>query len=572
LKCGRCNHATLRRRPNQNIKAHKNPKTGKPCEGDGNGKFYASTLDLAHAFFTDVLQVRTGLAIPKPATLPTGIDAIEFASHVARTEAETLRLAAIDILSIPEQELTASFRWTAMGHLELILSDSVPGGAGYVGKLREIGATKLFNAARKVATCPKHCTGGCSSCLRSYSNQFHWDSFRRQEALEYLSKVAKQSASNPILESGGSSIKEAEAEKLLEDAAEIVWFSQRLGDFTGPLVDDSADPGDSKEPEIGSYLKGIKRLRRWLIDGKKVLLGAVQIPDFKAYDSPKARRFAECLSPEIHAEKLRVLRLEKGNHKNPLPLAVLRGSGAGDWTAIYCLHGSPSLVNASRMPDALYRRDIPDSDLKEILAATHVLPATDFEVPEGSIKRFVLEPGRNTSQELEAVIQGLLAIPLSTLRLQDRYCVASDGNLDAAIAFFSEFSSVARSQGLPCPEEVQIHAGPLPSGRRSAERDDWKKRLAKLESRLRKEGFWKDAKVRSQFISGGHHGAKDFHDRYLEGRIKPSKQGEKPGKVILEMTGGIDIVMDSRERTRLYLCNLGSSYSFVAGSGRRFGC
>jgi hypothetical protein len=72
-----------------------------------------------------------------------------------------------------------------------------------------------------------------------------------------------------------------------------------------------------------------------------------------------------------------------------------------------------------------------------------------------------------------------------------------------------------------------------------------------LEPKLKKDHFWKSATIQAQFRSGGYGGARDFHDRVIEGRVA---QG---GKVILEMTGGIDIIMDARERTRLFLCRIG---------------
>jgi ATP-dependent helicase YprA (DUF1998 family) len=550
LKCGRCDAARLKRRPNEQLQAHVNPRTGKSCAGDDDGNFYTSNLDLAHAFFTDVLQLRTGLSIEIPSVLPQGIGAQDFRDQVARTVAEAIRLGAVDWLSVPEAELTASFRWTAMGHLELVFSDSVPGGAGYVGKIRDLGAKELMTRAKRVVTCPKHCTGGCSSCLRSYSNQFYWDSFRRMEALSYLSKVATHSVTNPIIEGGGSSLQPAEAEHLLEGAAELVWFSSRLGEFTGPIQSIDSDSGNSREPEIESYLKGVKRMRRWLLDGKKVSLAALQLPNFRAYDSPKARRFAECMIEEIRTGKLSLLRLPKEDRQMPLPLAAIRVKGESNWLGIYCLHGSPSLLDSERFPEALYRREISESVLKSTLSSAERVTISQFEAVSGQLHRFVLDPGRSAVDSLKPVIEEFFKTPLEAMTIQDRYCVGSDGNLDATLEFLGIAANLARQSGLSCPGQLIIQAGPLSPRAHGSERNQWQTRLKTLESKLKKDHFWKSANIQARFRSGGYGGIRDFHDRIIEGR---TDQGDK---IILEMTGGIDIVMDTRERTRLFLCKI----------------
>lgn len=555
LKCGCCNAARLKRRPTDLLQSHVDPKTGKTCAGDASGNYFSSTLDLAHAFFTDVLQLRTGLSIAIPAILPQGVDANEFRDQVARTVAETLRLAAVDWLSIPDSELTASFRWTAMGHLELVLSDSVPGGAGYVGKLRDLGAKDFMARARSVLSCPKQCTGGCSSCLRSYSNQFYWESFRRVEALDYVSKVASHSATNPILGSGGKIIQTQDAEQLLKSAGDLIWFSNRLGDFSGPIP--SSDGGvESHEPKIESYLRGITRMRRWLLDGMNVSLAAIQVPDFQAYDSPKARRFAECLHEEIRTSKLKVFRLPKQERQTPLPLAVVRPKGESNWVGLYCLHGSPSFVDSERLPEVLFSRDIESQVLKAWLSNAHPLGQSDFESSSDRLERFVLEPNRHAVTALTPVFEKLFQRPLGSLTIQDRFCVGNDGNFDATIEFLQIASQLGRSSGWVCPEKLLIQAGPLSPKAHGSERNQWNARLDKLKATLKKDHFWKAADIQTRFLPGGHGGTRDFHDRIIEGRLATAKGSGPGGKLILEMTGGIDIVMDPRERTRLFLCRL----------------
>jgi hypothetical protein len=151
---------------------------------------------------------------------------------------------------------------------------------------------------------------------------------------------------------------------------------------------------------------------------------------------------------------------------------------------------------------------------------------------------------------LKPVIEEFFKTPLEAMTIQDRYCVGSDGNLDATLEFLGIAANLARQSGLSCPGQLIIQAGPLSPRAHGSERNQWQTRLKTLESKLKKDHFWKSANIQARFRSGGYGGIRDFHDRIIEGR---TDQGDK---IILEMTGGIDIVMDTRERTRLFLCKI----------------
>ena len=556
LKCGCCSASQLKRKPNQFLGVHENPKTGKRCEGDGNGKFYSSTLDLAHAFFTDVLQIRTGMKVDSPRELPQGLSEPDFHDQVARTVAEAVRLAAIDWLSVPESELTASFRWTTLGHLELVFSDSVPGGAGYVGKLSELGAKKLLRGTKSVLECPKECTGGCSSCLRTYSNQFYWDGFRRAESLEYVRKVLSHSQDNQIKGAGGVEISDHEAESLLEKSSELFWFSHKLGDFSGPISDTVEGGTSSREPGVETFLPGIVKIRKWLTDGRRITLVCTQVPDFQAYEYPKARRFSESILEDIRTERLRIAKWPKATVPAPLPLAVGRIQGETKWFGLYCLHGSPALIDSGKLPSNLLKKAVTDSDIQSWTQKAEFFTSPQFEAQHGVLERFVMEPGRNVATAFRPVIEKMFADPIDTLSIQDRYSVATDGNRDAALEFLALVAEVATAINGYCPQRIRIQVGPLSSHASSMEREQWKKRLNMLENFLRENIFWKEAKVvESQIRSISPGAQRDFHDRVITAQLlgKDGKTLNAP-KLILEMTGGIDILMDYRERTRVFLC------------------
>ena len=491
LKCGFCAHSEIKKRPAQNIKSHINPKTGKPCEGS-SGNFYASTLDLAHTFFTDVLQIRTGLSIRVPDTLPEGLSQGDYLDQVARTSAEAVRLGSIDLLSIPDGEVTASFRWTLGGQLEIVLSDSVSGGAGYVGKLRELGAAKMFERALTVLNCPKSCTGGCSSCLRSYSNQFFWESFRRTDALAYLKSVASHREDDPLRASGAKELTAQDFSDLLSQSKEIVWISGRLGEFGGPIP---SNDQSSKEPPVESFLQGCIHLREWLGTGRKTTIIAAQVPDFQASELPKARRFSEAFQEDLRTERLQIRRWT-GSLPGDVPMALLRMPTDSSWIGIHCRHGKPGLVDSLQLPSHLLQERIGAEKGEQILAHSTVLSLSEFEVKQGEISRFFLEPGRHAEKALRPVFEELLKQPIAKLEIQDRYAIANSGNLAALKEFLTAFANTSTQQSAKAPMELNIKVGPVGQHGTARDRDEWQKRIKDLERWLKEAAFWRTTKFR----------------------------------------------------------------------------
>lgn len=551
LKCGCCPAAEIKRRPKQNLAQHINPKTGKPCSGDGEKERYASTLDLAHAFYTDVLQIRTGLSVDAPASLPQGVSFGDFIDQVARTASEAVRLACVDLLSVPDGEVTASFRRTIGGQLEIVLSDSVSGGAGYVGKARELGALKIFERASRILDCPKSCTAGCSSCLRSYSNQFYWESFRRVETLAYIKKVASHREDDPLRKRGYSELNKDAFAGLLGQAREIVWFSNRLGDFSGPIPSSDVD---SREPALESFLPGIKRLREWLAAGNRVSLVAANCPDFQARELPKARRFAEAFWEDIRTERLRILRWEHEAISNDVPLALVRLSGSQEWLGVYCRHSMPSLVDNAAFPDPLLQNSVSSEIVCQFLSKTQQISAVSFEPSKGGIERFLLEPGRNTAQALDPIFDMLSAQPLTMLSIQDRYAVANSGNVTALKEFLGTLAKHAAQHSVAAPKTMRLIVGPISPHGTARERDEWQKQLREIEKWLHGNPYWGATHYQGQLRELSR-GGRDYHDRVISAEAVPVGKA-KPRRFMMEMTGGIDILMDARETTRIYLCNM----------------
>jgi len=184
LRCS-CGYAKVIRNPQeeQQLKrgSHRTPYD-MPCRRT----FWHPREDLAHEFRTDVLQLRFQRALPElqseePARAREGQD------RFLRTLADSIRKAAMTLLSLEPRELAATSRLYSDRFPEIVLYDTVPGGAGYCRMLVERhSARSLLKAAEKVLDCKAGCTLSCRLCLRDYENQIAWEKLERVPVLGWL--------------------------------------------------------------------------------------------------------------------------------------------------------------------------------------------------------------------------------------------------------------------------------------------------------------------------------------------------------------------------------------------------
>lgn len=173
---------------------HKNPRTGDPCPV----KKLSYPIDLAHQFETDIRSILIGHRIPH---FPKARDGTETQINFLRTLAEAVRLAATELLETDPRDIRASTE-IMNGKPILVLSDAVPGGAGYCRRLLEeprFSAKNLFRKAYGILNCPcaERCESSCSSCLNDYSNQQYWDKFNRHLCLEWLENIISSTTPQP---------------------------------------------------------------------------------------------------------------------------------------------------------------------------------------------------------------------------------------------------------------------------------------------------------------------------------------------------------------------------------------
>jgi hypothetical protein len=131
-------------------------------------------------FITDVLLV--SVTVNDPYRLTPG----NLATDVAlRTVSEALAQAACELLELEAQELLAEYRpaLTASGkagtEAEVYLYDTLPGGAGFCRRARDLGMRLFERAMAILEKCPENCDSSCYRCLRSYKNKFEHDKLDR---------------------------------------------------------------------------------------------------------------------------------------------------------------------------------------------------------------------------------------------------------------------------------------------------------------------------------------------------------------------------------------------------------
>jgi ATP-dependent helicase YprA (DUF1998 family) len=184
LRC-LCGYALMLRNPGQHLiksqrSAHNTPYS-QPCNLRPE-----HVEDLAHEFRTDVLQVRFDFPIQHP----NGLSADEiddWRTSFLRTLAEAMRLGATQLLGIDQRGVGATARLRASGNPEIVLYDTVPGGAGYCQiVLRDYSMRHLIRATMDALDCRANCSHSCRACLQGYENQAYWEYLERLPVLAWL--------------------------------------------------------------------------------------------------------------------------------------------------------------------------------------------------------------------------------------------------------------------------------------------------------------------------------------------------------------------------------------------------
>ena len=558
MKCG-CGYAHTATPRRKQTEPHKNPFTGVDCKL----KPSAWRFDLAHTFHTDVMQIRCKVRVPDPASQnlnPDNDERLLAREGVARSACEAVRLACCQLLEIPESEIAATFRWLSHNGLEIILFDNISGGAGYTAKIFDLPASKILSYARNVIlNCQEQCSSSCSHCLRSYSNQQYWDAFRRLEAMAWLADVLQMKRADPRIQLGAQVIQRAEVLDLCDKASRIVLTGARLGEFTGGL---DADEHGNELP-IADAFKEWSRLTSWLLQGAVVILRCKILPDFRDLSMPRARRFAEVLLPYIRTGRLIVEHLPDLLTEGDVdcPTAYIVDRSTNTVSLIYDVNPAGSILEDMWSEHLLIRKLNREEGSPDFKSGT-ALKAEELDRPE-SIKRSHYKCGdpRMIAKDF-AVLNGK---HLVHIEIVDRYAVASSSSCNSLRLFLIELSK----SWAGAPKSLKIVYGPTPS---QHIRSEWIQSMTKTIASLKTVESLQSIEVSSELRGGTRQ--RNFHDRrvildYSDGptvgdsnvvsepvsaRPRRAVRASPPLKrIVVELTGGIDLLMDPQEDTRMYV-------------------
>jgi ATP-dependent helicase YprA (DUF1998 family) len=187
LRC-RCGYTKLlRNQPDEQREKQRAHKT--PFNLQCQSPFWYPHEDLAHEFRTDVLQVRLDYSIPVPQKLPPK-ELDDWVDRFTRTLAEAVRRGGADLLGIEPRELAVTIRTRPFGYPEVILYDTVAGGAGYCRMLVDRHSMhQVLTAACEALHCHAACTHACRVCLQDYDNQRIWEKLDRQPVLCWIEQL-----------------------------------------------------------------------------------------------------------------------------------------------------------------------------------------------------------------------------------------------------------------------------------------------------------------------------------------------------------------------------------------------
>ena len=199
LTCKKCEFAQPAENPGQTVLKlqHRNPRTGDNCASDE----LTFPQDLAHKYQTDIRGIRIAHSLP---SIKGGSrdDQEKQNASLLRTLAESFRLSAAHLLETDPRDLRSSTEISHENAPLIILSDSTPGGAGYVRRLLEepqFSSRSLLAKALEILDCPRGeaCSTSCNKCLNDYSNQQFWESFDRHLTTEWLKELLSRVARRP---------------------------------------------------------------------------------------------------------------------------------------------------------------------------------------------------------------------------------------------------------------------------------------------------------------------------------------------------------------------------------------
>jgi len=510
--CRVCNYAEASLSPVTKKMVHKQPMTGSLCQN--TGPFWA--VDLVHEFNTDVLIIRFLQTLPEADS--TEQNPHHFMENFSRTLVEALRFAAADIMEIQSSEFRSSYR--LHGEIvDIILYDSVSGGAGYCKRLKGMSILDLLKSTLKQLDCPKECSTSCSECLCDYSNQRYWDQLDRNPVRQWLYEIIEGVADDPY-----------------EKLGAVYWKKPSLKSLSNDLsgYDDIILIGKKLDSDSGENQNILNWLREQMNNGKKVSIYILdEIPKAIINASPRLRETLLHLYPYIQTNDLKISQLKDFDEKNlSLLPRILSGTGLNSpaWITSY---SSPALLH-QLLPDPMYKYKI-DQSLAELLPKI-LTNSISYEVKDFNstqpVERWEFKAGDDRS--LDSLFSIIDNVYIEELVIKDPYCAEHEELLLQLLEIILKKSSEV--------EKLIIHVKEL------SKHHDNHRPVYIIKSSLERQVaqvFPKPRIIVHDFYQG-----RSFHDRTIEMKLV-DKDGIESSQCY-DLTAGVDYLLDKNKATKVY--------------------
>jgi len=450
-------------------------------------------------------------------------DLEEWHERFTRTLAEALRRAGSDILGIESRELAATVRSRPFGYPEVILYDTVAGGAGYCRMLiGRYSVRKLLEKAVDALDCRAGCTHACRACLQDYDNQLLWEKLDRQPVLNWVKCIlGMDQPPNPYMAFNAAPFEVKDGTPLL--LAEL----ERADHFiaVAPTLFDIQTAAESRESFLAApTIAFVRKLVAWMAGapGRRAEIALAQPPTFSAEFSSSLAIWHE-LQPRLADGSLKFWKLPRSFDGRAWPRA-LTSPGREGGVAWFSSSGVSNPFFDEPLPIPLWKAPgFPPETVRSFRNGWEELKITAPSKPSDLTLR-EYRPGepRNFACDFAFCRGEFFAL----LRIEDPYVLADDWKSRALCGFLRELATLWQKW----PAKIEI---------KTRDTGDQNKLIADLERELKQHGVSIDIR---RVVSGGPDRI-DFHDRriiFQPDIVNPRR------RVTVLLTGGIDRYLDRK--------------------------
>lgn len=478
--------------------------------------------DLAHEFHTDVLQIRVDQPIPLPANLRP--DEIEgWRDSFARTLVEAVRLGAVALLGIDQRELCGTVRTRLFGYPEVVLYDSVAGGAGYCQMILSRHSMRaLLERALTILRCHDNCSHSCRTCLQGYDNQLYWEKLNRKPVLAWLERLLNvNQPANPFERFGAASIDTTNGSALfkgdLQTANHLVVVAPRLFNPQRQGLEDT----HFGSREVADF---VEELIAWMRK-KRTLEIALLEPPLVHSDFPNSIWIAERLKTCMEDGRLKLWRLPASfDPKQWARAIVVSGKGGGHAYFSSSLAGDGFLDQP--LPTPLWKGPSAGADLVNAMRSGWVaIAAKALQLPtDVTIVNYSGGSARDMKRDFGFAAGKTFAL----VRVEDPFVTKTEGNYKQLKGLIEMLFSLMSKP----PAKLILRT-------RHEDHPAQKLMLEDLGKVLKS----KNTDFAFECVPSFGPGRKDFHDRRIV--FFPDEKNTKKRITVL-MTGGIDRYLGSK--------------------------